>query len=426
MKQVAIIGGGFTGLAAAYRLLQKGYNVTIVEKGSEVGGLASSFKVLKWQWSLEKYYHHWFTNDLAVLNLAQEIGHPVIIKKPNTDLFYQEKIYPFDSPLSILSFPFFSLLDKARLSASLLYLKLSNSYAKFEDTLALRWINTYMGKNVSRIIWEPLFNGKFGEHKEKISLTWFWARIKKRTPKLAYPEGGFGSFTATLLKEIKKIGGIVLVSDGVSKIAKVRNSFIILTEKGARYKADKILVTTPSFLLPKLFPKLPTSYKKRVKSIKYLSAQVLVLRLRKRLMDKTYWLNMGDQASPFLAVVEHTNYMNPKHYNGEHIVYVGNYLSPDHPYLSMSAKELLKVFDPQLRKINKNYKKYLIDLHLFSVPVAQPIVDLGYAKRIPKMITPIQDVYIANMEMVYPWDRGTNYAIEYGEKVAELMSSDFS
>ncbi|KKU46043.1 MAG: hypothetical protein UX64_C0014G0005 [Microgenomates group bacterium GW2011_GWC2_46_7] len=118
--------------------------------------------------------------------------------------------------------------------------------------------------------------------------------------------------------------------------------------------------------------------------------------------------------------------MDPRHYNGEHIVYVGNYLSPNHPYLLMSAQELLKVFDQQLSKINKNYKRDLIDLHLFSLPGAQPIVDRGYADRIPKMRTPIKNIYIANMEMVYPWDRGTNYAIEYGEKVAEIIARDFS
>ncbi|MEK9201040.1 MAG: FAD-dependent oxidoreductase, partial [Patescibacteria group bacterium] len=207
---------------------------------------------------------------------------------------------------------------------------------------------------------------------------------------------------------------------------RVKNGFVIKTENGTKLKADKILVTAPSLLLARLFPKLPPAYKKRIESIKYLSAQVLIMRLKKKFMDQTYWLSMSDSASPFLAAVEHTNYMDPKHYNGEHIVYVGNYLSANHPYLSMSTKELIEVFEPQLSKINKNYKKHLIDMHLFSVPGAQPIVDKGYAKRIPKMITPIKDVYIANMEMVYPWDRGTNYAIEYGEKVAEIMASDLS
>ncbi len=38
---------------------------------------------------------------------------------------------------------------------------------------------------------------------------------------------------------------------------------------------------------------------------------------------------------PFLALVEHTNYIDRQHYGGDHIVYCGDYVTPDHPYLSM-------------------------------------------------------------------------------------------
>ena len=37
------------------------------------------------------------------------------------------------------------------------------------------------------------------------------------------------------------------------------------------------------------------------------------------------------------------------------------------------------------------------------------------------MTTPLPHVYLANIEQVYPWDRGTNYAVELGEKVAHQI-----
>jgi hypothetical protein len=39
----------------------------------------------------------------------------------------------------------------------------------------------------------------------------------------------------------------------------------------------------------------------------------------------------------------------------------------------------------------------------------------------PSMETPIANLFLANIEQVYPWDRGTNYAIELGEKAAEMV-----
>jgi phytoene desaturase len=41
MKKVIVIGAGFSGLAAATGLADKGYDVTILEKNSMAGGRAS-------------------------------------------------------------------------------------------------------------------------------------------------------------------------------------------------------------------------------------------------------------------------------------------------------------------------------------------------------------------------------------------------
>ena len=39
------------------------------------------------------------------------------------------------------------------------------------------------------------------------------------------------------------------------------------------------------------------------------------------------------------------------------------------------------------------------------------------------MTTPVKGVFLANIQQVYPHDRGTNYAVELGEKVAELVNN---
>ena len=71
-KKVGIIGGGFAGLTAAYELSKRGIAVTVFEADSAVGGLAGTFDVQGER--LEKIYHHWFNNDLHVLDLARELG----------------------------------------------------------------------------------------------------------------------------------------------------------------------------------------------------------------------------------------------------------------------------------------------------------------------------------------------------------------
>ncbi len=405
---IAILGAGFTGLTAALRLLQKGHQVTIFEKEGDIGGLAVGFKQKNWNWSLEKAYHHWFTNDIAVLNLTKELNYPVIIKKPGTAVLVNNELLPFDSPTSLLTFSHLSLTDRLRVGAATLYLKVLNDHKKLEGKKALEWIKKYMGQQATNLIWEPLLHGKFGVFKEDIALTWFWARIKKRTPALAYPEGGFKMFAYRVAQEIEKLGGEVKLNTEIKSINELKTF-------------DKVIVTLPSPIFARI-AKLPADYVKKITSIPHLHAQVLILTLKNPFMDKTYWLNITDKSFPFLVLAEHTNFMDSKHYGNQHILYIGNYLPPNHPYLKLTKQQLLSKFRPYLKKLNSKF--LILNSYLFIGSFSQPVVTTDYPKLIPQFKTPLEEVYLANLDMVYPWDRGTNYAVEMGEKVAEVINAD--
>lgn len=412
--KICIIGAGFTGLTAGLRLSKLGHNVVLFEKEGSLGGLATGFKEKRWEWSLERAYHHWFTNDTFVLNLASELDHPVTIKRPRTDVFVKGKRYQFDSPLSLLTFPHLPLIDRVRTGFAALLLKATNDANMLEGKRAYPWIRKWMGEKSFELIWDPLFTGKFGGHKEEVALTWFWARIKKRTAKLAYPEGGFQDFAQRIAEEIEKLGGIILLE---TRVTKIKSSGRGVSVDGESF--DKVIVTLPTPIFVSITEELPRNYVERISKVDHLHALNLVLVLTKPFMEDTYWLNITDEIFPFLVVVEHTNFMDPKHYGNQHILYVGNYLPKEHRYFKMNKDELLKEFDPFLKKINPLYHSSLITHHSFIGPFAQPIVTVDYVKYLPTFETPLQNIFLANLDMVYPWDRGTNYAIELGEKVAK-------
>lgn len=419
--KIAILGAGFTGLTAAYRLLQIGHKVTVFEKEAGPGGLAIGFKKPDWKWSLEKAYHHWFTNDSAVLNLARELNHPIFTIRPKTAVLTKDlRLLQLDSAKSLLTFSPLPPLDRLRTGVATFYLKLLNDYQKLEGHKALPWIRKYMGGKSAKLIWEPLFMGKFGKFSEDIALSWFWARIKKRTPSLSYPIGGFQAFANNLEAKIKSLGGEILYNSEVKSLSSISNSTIIRTAQTS-YRFDKTLVTLPSPVFAKITKHLPQNYIQKIGSIPHLHAQVLVL-TSKRAFMKDYWLNITDEKFPFLVLAEHTNFIDKKYYGNEHILYIGNYLPANHPYLKMSAKQLLGVFDPYLKKINSNYHMSHVTCHLYIGPFAQPVVTNKYPKQIPTFVTPLKNIFLANLSMVYPWDRGTNYAVEMGEKVANLIN----
>jgi len=417
--KIAIIGAGFTGLTAGLRLLQKGHHVTIIEKADKPGGLALGFSKPQWEWTLEEYYHHWFTNDHAILRLAHELQYPVIIKRPKTSVLVDGDILQLDSPLKLLTFSKLPLSDRLRMAFVLAALRYDPFWKPLEGVKAATFLPRAMGQKAYKMIWEPQLKNKFGEYMHEISLAWFWARIAKRTSSLAYPKKGFLPFAQTLAKEIQNLGGEILYQTSIEHIEKTADGFSLGKNFGT---FDKVVVTLPSFAFLKLFPHLPDAYKKKLQPLQGLGAQTVVLRLKEAFFkDGTYWLSVCDTSSPVLAIVEHTNFMDKKYYHNEHLVYLGNYLSPGHPYFSKSAKELMQIFDPYLRKINPDYEKNLLGTDVFSVPFAQPIVPINYSKMVPAIKTPIDGLYLANMQQVYPWDRGTNYAVELGENVAKKI-----
>ncbi|MEK7502457.1 MAG: FAD-dependent oxidoreductase [Patescibacteria group bacterium] len=432
--KIAIVGAGFTGLSAAFELLDRNNEVFVFEKDSQPGGLAIGFKppqpegIKKWDWSLEKHYHHWFSNDSSVLDLANKINYKIIKKGPKTSIYVEGKIYQLDSPLHVLTFPKLSLNDRVRMAMVLGFLKFDPFWKPLEKFKTEEFLLKTMGGNAYRKIWEPQLKNKFGVFAKDISLAWFWARIKKRTPNLIYPDGGFLKFAQALVKECEKKGGKFFFDTEVEEIKSDDNNVKVKFKEieNLKFKIenfDAVVVTLPSFFFTKITPDLPKEYKDRLLSLKGLGAINLVLRLKEQfLKDGTYWLSICDTKSPIMAIVEHTNFMDKKYYNNEHIVYLGNYLPFDHEYMKMEKDQLLKIYDPILKKINPNYQLSIINSQLFKVPFAQPIIPVNYSKIVPPFETPLSNVYLANIQQVYPWDRGTNYAVELGQKVAAKVS----
>jgi protoporphyrinogen oxidase len=188
---------------------------------------------------------------------------------------------------------------------------------------------------------------------------------------------------------------------------------------------DRVIATVSPEWLAQLVPALPADYQEGLKKLKSMGSVVLILALKHRLTDGHYWINLPKgEGFPFLGLVEHTNFIDPKHYGGDHLVYCGDYLKPDHEYFSLSHEELLARFLPALSRFNPDFEPgWVRKSWLFREKYAQPVPPTNHSHNIPPLETPIPGLYWASMSQVYPWDRGTNYAVEIGREVARRVVS---
>jgi protoporphyrinogen oxidase len=306
-----------------------------------------------------------------------------------------------------------------------LYLRLSKNWQSLEKETAHNWLIKTMGRQAYQVFWEPLLISKFGRYYKEVNMAWMWARLHSRSVKLGYFKGGFQAFADALCRYVTNLGVDISFDTPVRQITPQSDGRLQIKVESAAATFERVIAAGISpGLLPKLAPSLPDDYLLSLNKLKHMGAVVMVLALKHQLTDGHYWINLpGTENFPFIALVEHTNFISRTHYGGDHLVYCGTYLEPGHAYFSMSKAELLNRFLPALPKFNSKFEPgWVKESWLFRAPYAQPIPPVNHSHNIPTLKTPVPGLFWASMSHVYPWDRGTNYAVEIGHKVAQEAS----
>ena len=428
-QRIAVIGAGIGGLSAAYDLVKGGKDVTLFEAADHVGGLAAGFKQPHWDWSVERYYHHWFASDRYMLGLIEELGwsDKVLFPKPTTVMYYKGKYYPFDSILSALLYPGLGWgVKKIRFGLVGLFLRLTKNWQPLEKFTTDAWMRKWAGDSVYESMWEPMMIGKFGErYAKEVNMAWFWARLHVRTPRLGTFQGGFQAFADQFVARLTGMGVTIHLTTPIGSLRPTDSGGLQVSLPGQPAQSfDQVLVTLSPGLMARMVPDLPAEYLQGLLNLKSMGAVVMTLSLKHQLSPQGYyWYNIPKTAGyPFLSLVEHTNYLSPDYFGGDHIIYIGDYLEVDHAYFQMSQDELLAHFLPYLTKINPAFTPEWVKRSWLSrTAYAQPIPLVNHSVNIPPIQTPVQGLFFASMSQVYPWDRGTNFAVEIGRRAAKQM-----
>jgi protoporphyrinogen oxidase len=434
--KVGIVGGGVAGMAAAYRLIERGHHVSLYEASPFLGGLVRTFEVGGGR--LEAFYHHLFSTDTTISGLIEELGlgQDLVWRQSKVGFYRGGRIYDFVTPLDLLRYRPAPLIDRVRMGLAAVYLRRQKDGTRYESVTAAEWVRRYMGKGAYDAVWGPLLRGKFGDFHDQLAMVWLWNKIYLRfasrkglsqREELGYLLGSFGVYIDELERRLRASAQAeVHAGTAVQEVA-VENGRArgLVLAGGERRDFDAVIACMPAHVFAKLVPQLPASYAEKLTGVQWLSAMCYIMAL-KRSLSPIYWMNIAEDDIPFIACIEHTNFIEKERYGGNHVVYLSNYLRPDHPYLGMEIDEIEREYLPHLKKINQEFTPdWINERWLFKGPYAQPVVTIGYRQKIPEHRTPIDGLYLATMSQIYPEDRGQNYSIKMGEQVAALAVEDF-
>src|SRR3569833_50711 len=224
-NDVVIVRAGFTRLTAAYLQAKQGRKARGVEADSSPGGLAGTFEFADGV-KLEKFYHHWFNNDVHVPELVKELGMEGdgILLPTRTGMYFNGRLWKLSTPLDLLRFNALSFVDRIRLGLLVFQVRRIRDWKAIEHLSIREWLEGLCGKTVYDVVWEPLITSKFSVHAEAVNAVWMWKKLvlrgstrnEKGEEELAYFKGGFGRLADAMVAAIRHAGGQVTFDTNVS------------------------------------------------------------------------------------------------------------------------------------------------------------------------------------------------------------------
>jgi protoporphyrinogen oxidase len=419
-QNVAVIGGGISGLVSAYRLLQQGYGVTVFEADAELGGLGGTFE------------HVMLPSDGDLLGLLEELGmsRQVIWRETSMGFLHQKQVYPFNTALDLLRYGGLSVPARLRTALGAAYAsKVVRDPAGLDEISVAEWLERIFGTEAFLQLWRPLLRAKFGDCYDTVPALWFWSRLHREKAagpeRKGYPAGGYRGIAARLQREIERLGGKIRLRMPVYALKDLPDGMEVVAE-GKVEQFDSAISTMP---LPQLFKisRGPLTRLIPQTDLAYMGVVNVVVILRQQL-QKHYWNAIVNRGYPFQGMVETTNAVPLGHTGGRHLVYFLNYAAQNSETYNLTDAALKWQALKSVRDFNPALGENAIeDMKVFRAPYVEPVWKMGYQSEVPSMRVGASHLYLATTAQAYPkvnsWNTMTGLANEVAARVAFDLSN---
>lgn len=286
MKQILVVGGGITGLSAAYYVQEKineqnlPYRVQLVEASDRLGGkIATEYRD---GFTIERGPDSFLARKTAALKLIEKVGLQHSLVRNATGQAYilvRNKLHKIPQgsfmgiPTEVRPFLFSRLFSlKGKLRAGFDYVLPKGKEAE-DQSLGLFFRRRFGNELVEHLI-EPLLSGIYSGDIDEMSLMSTFPNfyhleqkygslikgLNKSMPKQPKKKqaskgifmaltGGFESLVNALEKQL---ADIIKTGVAVDHIEKKETGYHVLLSDGTVYKANSIIITTPHDTLPKM------------------------------------------------------------------------------------------------------------------------------------------------------------------------------
>lgn len=419
---VVVLGGGLSGIATAYTLAHAGYrDVTLIERGAKLGGLAGSFQREGHYYPLG--YHHIIHLDKTLLFFLDLIGALRDVRWRRIRMYFQVngRLYDLAHPVDFLRFPM-SLADKARFARLMARAFLKKDWSDWLGRSGADLVRSWAGAGVLKAIFEPLSQLKFELPAEEVSGAWLGARLNFRegSAPLGYIPGK--NWTDVLCDGVTRllndVGVRILAGTTIDRLQLGEDRVIeAVLAGGDRIGGDIFVSSIPTEVYCSFVPQDRTP---NLASIRYSALISAICATRQVVAPDFYWMLLAslDRSAGGLFMLSS---LNPT--IGEKgdvcLNFVTHLRSRDRPFFKRSndelwegyAKDFHEVFGARLQPFWTNIAR---------VPMYSPVFYRGYQNP-PVRSTSMTNVYFAGNYRTFPSITSTGTALASGLEAGEAI-----
>ena len=405
MRNIGIIGGGLSGLALAHKLATQGHRVTVIERGSQPGGLAT------WQdhgdFVFDRFYHVILPTDRHLIGFVNEIGLGDKLRwsASLTGFFVDREVHSVSNALEFLAFKPLSLWGKMRLAFTILYCSRLKDWKALEHVTVEDWLIKLSGRKTYEKLWRPLLLAKLGENYRRVSAVFIWTYISRMfsardksasREQMGHVEGGYHTVFRRLVDVIESNGGEVLLdTEVVSVEQRAAGGIDVMTPAGPK-SFDKVVFTGPVNVLQKVASQDLVAVENSGAEVEYLGVQCMAL-VTRRPLTPFYVLNVADDRIPFTGVIGMSSIVDTSETGGQYLTYLPKYLLSTDDRMRQSDAELQKEFLAGLRLIYPDLADDdIVSCEVYRAFKVQPLQVLGFSDLMPSTTTKSDDFFVMN------------------------------
>jgi protoporphyrinogen oxidase len=420
-----VLGGGLSGASCALKLQQSGaFDVSIVERGSTLGGLAGSFERDGRWYPLG--YHHILHRDETLLHFLDRIGAMPRVQWRRINMLFRVdgRLYNLARPADFLAFPM-SYADKARFTWMMARAFLKSDWTEWQDRSAVDLLDSWSSPGVRQALFEPLTQLKFQLPCRDVSAAWLGARLHHREGSAALGYIPDANWTTVLCEGVTRLvrdaGVTIRTSASVSALNRTsdRVTSVGLTT-GEELPADLVVSSIPTETYMGIVPEDATPEMAR---IRYTALVSVICASRKKVSPDFYWMNLAslDRAACGVFLL---NSLNPTigEPGGSVVNFVTHLNHRGQSFFAKSDFELLEAYLDDFRRI------FGFDLdpywtNVARIPMYSPVFTKGYRNPPPRSTT-YGNVYFTGNYRTFPSVVSTGTALRSGLDTAEVVLRD--